>query len=249
MLCFAPNGNVGIGNNNSSHKLTVNGNTLLNGPLHIIEGSGTTTGANSGSKIIDHDNNGGASSITFRSRANKGSDFGYIQYQDASSVGAGGESARLIIGTSNDGDDHLILAPSGNVGIGIYDPSQKLTVQGNINSSGNIYAASGIFASSLTAYSGITASSLQVNGSVNANNLTASTINGNTINVNGINISRNGQVVFGGGGCGKMWCGDTNHGIFIYQNTATPTNGNPGDELEIRSYGNGKNTWCKWCIS
>jgi len=51
--------------------------------LNIEEGSGTAAGANSGSIIIDHENAGGASSITFRSRANRGSDYGYIQYQDA----------------------------------------------------------------------------------------------------------------------------------------------------------------------
>jgi len=142
-LVVIGNGNVGIGNNNPSHKLTVNGNTLLNGPLHIIEGSGTTAGANSGSIIIDHENNGGASSITFRSRANRGSDFAYIQYQDASSVGAGGESARLIIGTQNDADDHIILNPGlGNVGIGNDNPFQKLTVSGNINATGNITSTS-----------------------------------------------------------------------------------------------------------
>ena len=104
--------------------------------MNIEEGSGTTAGANSGSIIIDHENAGGASSITFRSRANRGSDYGYIQYQDASSVGAGGESARLIIGTQNDADDHLILLPSGNVGINTTNPLHKLDVSGNIRASG-----------------------------------------------------------------------------------------------------------------
>ena len=35
----------------------------------------------------------------------------------------------------------------------------------------------------------------------------------------------------------KITCGDDNHGIYIYQNTATLTHSNPGDELHIRSHG------------
>jgi hypothetical protein len=113
--------NVGIGTTPSAR-------------LHIYEATGTAHGANAGSIIIDHDNNGGASSITFRSKVNRGSDYGYIQYQDASSVGAGGEANRLILGTQNDGDDHIILSPAGNVGIGTNDPGFKLQVAGDIHS-------------------------------------------------------------------------------------------------------------------
>jgi hypothetical protein len=113
--------NVGIGTTPSAR-------------LHIYEATGTAHGVNSGSIIIDHDNNGGASSITFRSKVNRGSDYGYIQYQDASSVGGGGEGNRLILGTQNDGDDHIILSPAGNVGIGTNNPGFKLQVAGDIHS-------------------------------------------------------------------------------------------------------------------
>ena len=144
-----------IANNTMIHHLEVNGSTRLSGTLNIVEQNGTATGANNGSILLDHENAGGASSIAFRSRANRGSDFGYIQYQDASSVGACGESARLIIGTQNDADDHIILAPSGNVGIGgNNNPFEKLTVTGNINCSANI-----------------TASSLDINGTIATNNV------------------------------------------------------------------------------
>ena len=98
--------------------------------LHIFESSGTQAGADAGSIILDHDNSGGASSITFRSKVNRSSDYGYIQYQDAISVGVGGESSRLIIGTQNDGDDHIILSPSGSVGVGTNSPIAKLHVAG-----------------------------------------------------------------------------------------------------------------------
>jgi len=62
-------------------------------------------------------------------------------------------------------------------------------------------------------------------------------IYGNSISTPGLNLNTNGAIVFGSGGCGQMWCGDTNHGTFIHQHTSTPTNGNPSDEMEIKSYG------------
>ena len=118
-------GNVGIG-------------TTPSAKLHVFEASGTAAGANSGSIILDHDNSGGASSITFRSKVNRSSDYAYIQYQDAASVGGGGETARFIIGVQNDGDDHIVLDPSGGVGIGTYSPGFKLQVNGNMRAD-NIY--------------------------------------------------------------------------------------------------------------
>ena len=129
-----------IVNNTMKHHLEVNGT------IKIIEATGTVANANNGSIVLDHENNGGSSSITFRSKANRGSNYGYIQYQDASVVNGCGESARLIIGTQNDVDNHIIFAPSGNVGIGNNDPTQKLIVQGNIQTNGAIYATSDIYA-------------------------------------------------------------------------------------------------------
>ena len=227
-----------IVNNAMVHHLEVNGSSRLNGTLNIVEASGTVHNANNGSILIDHENNGGASSIVFRSKVNRSSDYGYIQYQDASVVGGGGESARLIIGTQNDGDDHIILLPAGNVGIGIgvTNPSQKLTVDGNILASGTITANSGITTNSLTVFNNISTSSLVVNGNINTNSLSSSSISANSISTAGININANSSIVFGGGGTGRIWCGDTNHGIFITQAGATPTNGNPADELMIRSF-------------
>jgi hypothetical protein len=109
-------GNVGIGTS-----------TVLS-KLHIAETTGTVASANTGSIIIDHANNTGASSITFRSAVARGSDYAYIQYQDASTVGGAGESAKLLIGTQNDADDDIIILPSGNVGIGTTLIQSKLTI-------------------------------------------------------------------------------------------------------------------------
>ena len=107
-------GNVGIGTNNPVAR------------LHILEATGTIHGANTGSIIIDHENSGGASSITFRSKVNRGSDYAYIQYQDAPTIGAAGESGRLIIGIQNEVDDHIQLMPSGNVGVNVATPAYKM---------------------------------------------------------------------------------------------------------------------------
>ena len=112
------NGRLGIGTNSPASVLS------------IYEPVGTSVGPNAGSITLDHGNSGGASSIVFRSRVNATSDFGYIQYQDARDLGGGGEAARLYIGTSNDGDDHLILNPSGFVGIKNNDPAAPLHVSG-----------------------------------------------------------------------------------------------------------------------
>ena len=123
---------AGIGGfNDGTCSLFVNGLIQSNGVLNIIEQTGTVSSPNIGSIILDHENNGGASSTTFRSKVNRGSDYGYIEYQDASVINGGGESARLIIGVQNDGDDHICLMPSGNVGIGLITPPEKLEVQGS----------------------------------------------------------------------------------------------------------------------
>jgi len=109
--------------------------------LHIVEKIGTSQTANTGTIILDHENSGGASSIIFRSRVNRGSDYGYIQFQDTSSVGGTGETSRLVIGIQNDVTDHILLMPSGNVGINV-TPSFKLDVNGSINTSSSFNCSS-----------------------------------------------------------------------------------------------------------
>ena len=124
-MTIDPNGSIGIGISSPIAR------------LHIREATGTTHNPNSGTIILDHDNNGGASSITFRSAVNRGSDYGYIQYQDTATVLGGGEAAKLIIGTQNDGDDDILIMPSGNVGINTNAPAgYKLNVNGSTYMSG-----------------------------------------------------------------------------------------------------------------
>lgn len=113
---------------------TCSSTLTVGGVLRISEATGTAAGANSGSIILDHDNTNGVSSIVFRSKINRGSDFGYIQYND--NLGGVGESGKLIIGTQNDADDDIILMPSGKVGIGTALPQSLLDVNGSIACSG-----------------------------------------------------------------------------------------------------------------
>lgn len=113
-------GNLGIGSTDTTGRLTVG------------EASGSVANWNAGTLILDHDNSGGASSLVFRSKVNRTSDFGYLQYQDTATIGGTGESAVLTLGISNDGDDHIALMPSGNVGVGLTTPNHKLHVSGGI---------------------------------------------------------------------------------------------------------------------
>jgi len=94
---------------------TASETTISKGGIVIIDDTTKPATATSGSLTIKHNNSGGASSIVFPSAVNYNSDYGYIQYQDTSSLGGGGEVARLVIGTSNDGDDDIHLLPSGSV--------------------------------------------------------------------------------------------------------------------------------------
>jgi hypothetical protein len=108
------------------------------GRFHINEATGTSASSNGGTLVLDHANPGGESSIVFRSNINRGGgDYGYINYQDNRT--AGGENAVFTIGIQNDGDDHIALLPSGNVGINTTNPGEKLDVVGNARVSYNIY--------------------------------------------------------------------------------------------------------------
>jgi hypothetical protein len=145
-------GYPGVPTYGSSDALYVNGKvgigtTTPAGRLNISEATGTPQSPNGGTLVIDHENNGGASSIVFRSKVNRGSDYGYIQYQDAATVSGGGESSLLIIGVENDADDHIILKPSGNVGLGTNTPGAKLTVQPGPTDTARVASGKALFVS------------------------------------------------------------------------------------------------------
>ena len=112
--------------------------------LRISENIGTTA-ANEvfGSLLLEHEDAGGASSIVFRSKVNRGSDYGFIEYRDKNPAIRDGEplgfeAALLTIGNQNDANDNIALMPSGNVGIGTTTPGCKLDVNGSLKVNGKV---------------------------------------------------------------------------------------------------------------
>ena len=116
-------GNIGIGSSVPQAK------------LNIRELTGTPASALKGTLLLDHEDAGGASSIVFRSKVNRGSDHAFIEFRDKNPLITNVEAALLTIGMQNDLDDHIALMPSGNVGIGTTTPGAKLTVSGANNAS------------------------------------------------------------------------------------------------------------------
>lgn len=114
------NGEVGIGTN------------APNSSLHVFEDVGTApsfvNGIPTGSMVLEHGDNGGASSIVFRSAVNRNSDYGYISFEDNGTVGTSTENALLTIGIQNDVEgsntqDDIKIAASGELLISVGDPS------------------------------------------------------------------------------------------------------------------------------
>jgi len=119
-------GNIGIGSSVPQAK------------LNIREITGTPATALKGTLLLDHEDAGGASSIVFSSRVNRGSDFAFIEYRDRNAalpldpnVPYRGEASLLTIGVKGDAEDHIALMPTGNVGIGTTTPGFKLDVNGD----------------------------------------------------------------------------------------------------------------------
>lgn len=167
-LFVTTNGKVGIGTTSPASTLS------------LRESTGSVASANNGTLLLEHGNNGGASSIVFRSAVNATSDYGYIQYQDSSSVGAGGESAKLIIGTENDGDDDIIFQPSGNIGIKTYDTSHgTVSIDGSLVSLGS-KGGKGAFARFLYSSTGNGSARVDVYNSNHDSGLRTATFNGDS---------------------------------------------------------------------
>ena len=114
-------GNVGIGKNNPTEKLDVSGNIKATGFIQPSAGNDETSGI-----MFPKDAFGG------------GGDRAWIQYYARQ-----GEECTLEIGVDNDSGDHIALMPSGNVGIGKNNPTEKLDVSGNIKATGFIQPSAG----------------------------------------------------------------------------------------------------------
>lgn len=112
------------------------GTTNPQGTLTICEPTGTVASASMGSLLLDHDDSGGASSIVFRSKTDRNSNYAYLEYRDTNPGIDDAQAGLLTIGTTNDANDHLALMPCGNVGIGTSTPTYKLDVNGTIRIGG-----------------------------------------------------------------------------------------------------------------
>jgi len=120
----------------------VNSTTIVGGKLNIEEATGTAPTATGGSLTLEHNDNGGTSSIVFKSKIDNNSDYGYISYTD-NIDNAGGQKSLLEIGVQNDSGstpsilDNIALMPSGFLGINTRTPQTMLDVNGDIKCNGN----------------------------------------------------------------------------------------------------------------
>jgi hypothetical protein len=124
-------GNVGIGITAPAARLT------------IAEATGTLAAATTGSLLMVHENPGGASSIVFRGQVDEGGDHAFLEYRESNPSLSDAKAGLLTIGIQKDGNDHLALMASGNVGINTTTPDYKLHVKGTAGVSGSVELLTG----------------------------------------------------------------------------------------------------------
>lgn len=129
---------LGSWNNNST--------TYIKGNLKITENNGTQPSETGGSLTLTHNDDGGTSSIVFRSKTDV-NDYGYISYQDDWLNVTTKNRSLLEIGVRNNVGgsayvDNIALMPSGFVGINTRTPQVMLDVNGDTNITGNLQLGS-----------------------------------------------------------------------------------------------------------
>ena len=141
-FCYIPSsGNVGIGSTIPTSKLTVNGNVLITGITTI--GIGSTSIVINGITGIITSSSPGITSITYFGDGSKLTGIKGVtvefQAQTAQTLfpTLAANSGVSSIGIATTGSTAISYIPSsGNFGIGITNPSSKLTVSGNVLVSG-----------------------------------------------------------------------------------------------------------------
>jgi len=140
-MIILANGNIGIGISNPSSKLYVNGTTTMTAQLSITANSASSlislTNTHSiGQGILQTNNLGGYARLTYY---NSGAG-GY--YTCNYVLEASSNNAAIVMNTGGNTSNSIprfILNSSGNIGIGISNPSNKLEVSGNISQTGNTF--------------------------------------------------------------------------------------------------------------
>jgi hypothetical protein len=128
-LMILGNSSAGMGRRVSVwDRLEVNGALAVTGDA-TVAGAATVGGrlAVSGALTPSAGNAGTAGILFPRDVGGGGGDAAWMRYYARS-----GEACTLELGTSNDADDHIALMPSGNVGVGIKAPAEKLEVAGAV---------------------------------------------------------------------------------------------------------------------
>lgn len=164
---LGPNSNVYISGGTNGQAFTTDGSgnlrwntfvTSVTAGTYLTGGTITTTGtiavdadtANTASKIVARDSSGNvyANLIQLASSSSTG-----IQFTPDPGSGSGdaasiryyvgsGEQTHLVLATTNDADDNIVLNPTGKVGIKNFSPTVALDVTGAILASGDITAFS-----------------------------------------------------------------------------------------------------------
>lgn len=203
-------GNVGIGTNNPTEKLQVEGNIrLLNscGDIKKVKGIYLGWSSNYGIHfqhgLFSTDGTASSDDVTLNS-------FGNIRLNfDSNSNG----SNKLTIGHHTTGLSNTLftILEDGNVGIGIESPSKKLEVGGDINFTGNLYQNDQLIDfSSVWNQSGSTIYYNVGNVGIGIDNPTMKLDVSGDINYTG-DLYKNGQLV----NLGSFW---NNNGTSIYYN-------------------------------
>ena len=153
---FMPDGRIGIGTENPSKKLDVNGDINLDGDLYkngelldfskIWQQSGSNISYNNGNVGIGTASPYrklevyGSPIIRLKNSIEGTGAYGWIEFYDANScmgeIGFKSSSNRLYINNETKGD---IIMTGGNIGIGTKSPSKRLDVNGSINLTGELY--------------------------------------------------------------------------------------------------------------